>query len=68
MMRVEPHNEDPSANIVTRSGVDKSEGKQSIADVWVQKAPEKKEGYNLKREKDTFSEAKKNFMDLGVLT
>ena len=64
MMTAEPRNKEPSVNIVTISGItisaNQAEGKKPLAYVWVQKAPEKKEGVNLQRENDTFTEAKKN--------
>jgi len=47
MMKVESRNQEPSVNILTRSGaktsVDKAEGNHTVANVWVQKSPEKKD-------------------------
>lgn len=61
-----------SINIVMRSGVaigeDKVEGKEPKSDSWVRKASERNVGFDLHREKETFMEARKSFMDLGDST
>lgn len=69
MMRAEPHEEDHSINIVTRSGmtigVDK--GKQPETDGWVCKAAEKEIDFDLNHVKETLMEEKKNFVGISTL-
>lgn len=38
-----------------------------MSDAWVRKASEKGTIFNMQREKETFMEAKKSFIDLGAL-
>lgn len=68
MMRVEPREEDPKANIVLRSGMTTSEdkGKQPEEIKWVHKAPGKEIGFDLERVKETFMEAKKGFVEAST--
>lgn len=70
MMRSEPHENDPSVNIVTWSGVatseDKVKGKQLKSDSWFRKASKKNVGFDLHRGKEMFMEARNIFMDLGA--
>lgn len=51
IMRVEPHEDDQSVNIVTRSGTstrgDKTEGKIPMENTWVRKAREKSIRFNM---------------------
>ena len=63
MVRAELRKEDPSMNFVTMSGVatGKDKWKKSDVDLWILKAPKKKDEFNLQREKYTFVEAKKGF-------
>lgn len=63
MMRVEPHEEDQSINIVLRSGVPTGvdKGTQPKEDKWVCKAVEKEVDFDLNHVKETLMEAKKNF-------
>ena len=53
MVRAETREEDPSMNVVTRSGVATNEdkGKKLTTDVWIYKAPKKKKDfiYNAQR-------------------
>ena len=55
MMRSKTCEDDPSINIVTRSGVatgeDKVEGKQLDSDSWFRKVNERNVGFDLHREK-----------------
>ncbi len=58
----------PSINVVTRSGVTtqvQNKGKQ-IEEPWVHKTPEKIPAFDVRREKDTFMEARKDFADLNM--
>ena len=63
MVRAETCEEDPSVNVLTRSGVATNEdkGKQPATDVWICKTLENKEGFNLQRAKETFFEAWREF-------
>src|SRR5271156_5824801 len=55
----------PALHVVTRSGAStelQNKGKQ-IAEPWVRKTPEKIPSFDVRREKDTFMEARKDFAD-----
>jgi len=69
MMRVEPHEEDPTVNIVLCSGImnGKDKGKQLEESEWVCKALEKEVGFDLEHAKETFMEAKKSFVEASTL-
>lgn len=68
MMRVKPHKEDQSMNIVLRSGImtGDDKGKQPEEDGWVPKAPEKEFGFHLNPSKETFMKAKKSFAKVST--
>lgn len=68
MMRVEPHEEDQSVNIVLRSGITNGDdkGKQLKEDGWVWKALEKEVGFDLNHAKEMFVESKKSFVDAST--
>lgn len=72
MMRSEPCEDDPSINIVMRSGIttgeDKSIGKQLEENPWVHRATNKDTEFDLHKEKETFMEAKKSFVDSWAST
>lgn len=59
MMRVEPHEEEPSINIVMWSGVSTREDKwkQSKNGGGVRKVVEKEVGFDINRAKETLTEA-----------
>lgn len=63
MMRVDPHEEDQSVNIVLRSRITTGDdiGKQLEENGWVCKAPKNEFGFDLNRTKETFMEVKKSF-------
>ena len=69
MMRAKPYEEDPNVNIVLRSKVTTGDdkGKQPEEDGWVCRALEKEIGFDLKRAKETFMEAKKIFTEASTL-
>ena len=69
MMRVEPHKEYHSINIVRCSGMDRGEdkGKQQETKGWVCKAVEKEAEFDLKQAKETFIEGIKNFVEASTL-
>jgi len=69
MMRDEPCEEDPKANIVLRSGAisDEDNGRQPKEGEWVRKAPKKGTGFDLECAKETFMEAKKSFTEASTL-
>ena len=72
MMRSEPRKDNPSINIVTWSGMatgeDKVEGKQPASKLWFRRTGEKNVGFDLHKEKETFMEARNNFMSPGAST
>lgn len=61
----EPHEDGPSDNIVTHSGIATGEdkGKRTKENVWVCRATTKEVGFNLNTEKEMFMEEKRIFMD-----
>lgn len=65
MMRFEPREEDQCINIILRSGMatDTDKGKQPEEDGWMHKDVEKEVDFDLNRAKETFMEAKKNFVE-----
>lgn len=67
-MRFEPHEEDPTVNMMLRSslttGSDK--GKQPEESTWVHKAPTKKPEFDVECVKETFMEAKKSFTETST--
>lgn len=71
-MRFEPCEDNPSVNIVTRSGIatgeDKVEGKKPISNTWVCRVGEKNVGFDLQILKEMFMEERIFFMDPGVYT
>jgi len=68
MMREEPCEEDHNINIVTRSGIATREDKGKWLETkgWVHKAAEKEVGFDLNWAKETFMEAKKNFVEAST--
>ena len=58
----------PAINVVTRSGaMTQMQNKEKQPDEdWVHKTPEKFPTFDVGREKETFMEAKKNFVDLST--
>lgn len=68
MMRSEPREDEPSVNIVMRSGISTGEdkGKQLEVDGWVCKAAEKQVGLDLSKVKENFMEAKKRFVEAST--
>lgn len=68
MMSDEPHEEDPKVNIVLQSGVMTGEdkGKHPKEGKWGCKAPEKYTRFDLEHTKETFMEAKKNFVEAST--
>lgn len=72
MMRSEPREDDPNVNIVMQSGVATSEGKverkQPESKSWFWNAGEKNARFYLHKEKETFMQAKNNFVSPGAST
>lgn len=68
MMRVEPCEEDHSINIVLRSGMttNADKGKRPEENGWVCKSLEKEATFDLNRAKETFMEAKNNFIEAST--
>ena len=69
MMVSEPREYGPNVNIVMQSGIATKEDKekQPKADGWVCKAVDKEVGLDLGKEKETFMEEKKSFMEAYTL-
>lgn len=67
-MRAEPCEEDQSINIILRSGMTmgKDKGTQPKEDICVRKAPKKEATFDLNRAKETFTEAKKSFVEAST--
>lgn len=71
-MRSEPHEDGLSGNKVPQISItireDKSIGEQPEENIWVYKATGKDGGFNLNKEKKTFMEVKKRFLEefIGV--
>lgn len=70
MVRTENHEEDPSVNVVTVSGVTTNEdkGNKISIDVWMHKSLENKEVFNLQCTKYAFIEAQKEFAEGSTST
>lgn len=70
MMRLEPREDGPNINIVTRSGIaikeDKDVRKQLEENPWLWRATKKDIEFYLRKEKETFMEVKKSFVDSGA--
>jgi len=68
MMRSEPHEEDPSMNMVLRSGAITGDDKEKKLedDTWVRKAPTKEFELDSECTKETVMEAKKNFKEAST--
>jgi len=68
MMRSEPREDDPSVNIMIRTGIATGEdkGKHPEENGWVRKATKKEVGFNLSKAKETFMEAKKSFAEASL--
>lgn len=69
---LEPHEDDPSINIVIQSGIDTKEDKvvrkQPEENIWVRKTTNKDDEFDLHKAKETFMEVKKSFVDSGAST
>jgi len=70
MMRSKPREDGPSVNMVTQSGIATREfiGKQLKENTWVHRVADKDTEFDLYKEKETFMEAKKSFVDSGSST
>lgn len=70
MMRSETHEDGPSVNIVTWSGIatGADKGKKLEENVWVHKAVDREVGCYLNKENETFMEAKRRFANAGAST
>ena len=68
-MRFELHEEELNVNMMLRSGVNIGEdkGKHPEEDTWVRNAPAKEPEFDLEHTKETFTEAKKSFMEDSTL-
>ena len=55
----------PDINVVTRSGAMThiQNMEKQLDEAWVRKAPEKVPAFDIEREKETFMEAKRDFVD-----
>ena len=58
----------PAINVVTRTGatMEVQNKEKQPAEAWVRKAPEKIPAFDVKREKETFMESKRDFADLST--
>ena len=58
----------PSINVVTRIGAmtQVQNKEKQLDEAWVHKTPEKISAFDVEREKETFMEAKKEFVDLST--
>ena len=67
-MRSEPREEDPTVNLMLRSGfmIGGDKGKKPKESMWVCKAPAKEPKFDLERTKETFMEAKKSFTEAST--
>lgn len=68
MMRAKPHEEDHNVNTMTRSGMSTGadKGKQPEDEGWVRKVAEKEVDFDLNRAKETFMDAKNNFVEAST--
>lgn len=68
MMRSELREEDPNVDIVLQSGITTGDdkGKKLEGSTWVHKAPMKEPEFDLECTKETFMEARKNFVDAST--
>ena len=59
----------PAINVVTRSGATTQvqNKEKQLDEGWVHRTPEKVPTFNVDREKETFMEAKKDFLDLSIV-
>lgn len=67
-MRAEPYEENQNINIVLRSGIKTGtdNGKKPEEEGWVRKVAEKEVDFDLNHTKETFLEAKKNFVEAST--